>query len=227
MHVQLSLGSEEIDGEPNKIVVVNHSLLPLEQNTSVRATFYELIDNNTRLGNSTAFCNETLPLLIPNSFYVACTFPTNGTDAVRFLRLELTSSSGALLSRNLYWLSTTNNLGLLVGQGREFEVLHQLEEPSFSASIVDSNVVGSLQVLEVSLANTDMDGRVAFWLRLQVLEKTTGKRVLPVFYSNNYVTLLAGESETVSVTFNAPAGGYMLVLGGWNLPRQIVSDSTV
>lgn len=228
VHVQLSLGSEEVEGEPSSIVVVNHSLLPLEQFTVVTATFYELVDNNTRLGNSTVLCSETLPLLIPNSVFTACTFPANDTGAVRFLSLELASASGALLSRNLYWLSSTNNLGLLLGQGREFEVLRQLEEPSFSASVADSGVIGSLQVLEASLANTDPDGgKVAFWLRLQVLEKNTGKRVLPVFYSNNYVTLLAGESETITLTFTPPEGGYMLVVGGWNVPSQVISSSSV
>jgi|SRR5580693_5895071 mannosylglycoprotein endo-beta-mannosidase len=40
---------------------------------------------------------------------------------------------------------------------------------------------------------------VALLSQLQLHQKKSGRRVLPIFYSDNYISLLPGESSTVSI----------------------------
>jgi len=36
-------------------------------------------------------------------------------------------------------------------------------------------------------------------IRLKVVGNTSGKRILPVFYSDNYVSLMPGETKTITM----------------------------
>lgn len=48
-----------------------------------------------------------------------------------------------------------------------------------------------------------------------------GARILPVYYSDNYIALMPGESRTVTATFKSP-GAVRLDLRGWNVaPRSL------
>ena len=49
-----------------------------------------------------------------------------------------------------------------------------------------------------------------------------GERVLPVYYSDNYLSLMPGESRTLTASFKAP-GALKLALRGWNVAEQTVA----
>jgi beta-mannosidase len=56
---------------------------------------------------------------------------------------------------------------------------------------------GDNTVVTVTLHNhTD---HVALLSHLQLHQKKSGRRLLPVFYSDNYISLVPGESSTVSI----------------------------
>jgi len=53
-----------------------------------------------------------------------------------------------------------------------------------------------------------------------------GARVLPVYWSDNYVSLMPGETRTISAEFDAAAGSrdaLTLAVRGWNSPEQKVN----
>jgi beta-mannosidase len=55
---------------------------------------------------------------------------------------------------------------------------------------------------------------------LQLRRQDTNERVLPVYYSDNYVSLLPGENRTVSIEASShDLGGStpLVVLDGWNV----------
>ena len=56
---------------------------------------------------------------------------------------------------------------------------------------------GDKTLLTVSLHNNTSN--VALLSHLQLHQKKSGRRVLPVFYSDNYISLVPGESSTVSI----------------------------
>ena len=50
-----------------------------------------------------------------------------------------------------------------------------------------------------------------------------GKRILPAFYDDNYVSLLPGESRTIAIRYAAetPTDGPQVELRGWNVAPQV------
>jgi hypothetical protein len=50
-----------------------------------------------------------------------------------------------------------------------------------------------------------------------------GARVLPVYWSDNYVALMPGESRTVSAEFTGAAGPLKVAVRAWNGPEQAVA----
>jgi hypothetical protein len=61
--------------------------------------------------------------------------------------------------------------------------------------------------------------------RLRVSRGTSGTRVLPVFYEDNYISLVPGEKRPVSLTFaTADLAGESprLTVEGWNItPAEV------
>jgi hypothetical protein len=57
-----------------------------------------------------------------------------------------------------------------------------------------------------------------------LIDAATGRRVLPAYFSDNYVSLLPGESKTVEIDVPAGAakGEIALNVRGWNVkPRSV------
>ncbi|MFZ1051802.1 MAG: glycoside hydrolase family 2 protein, partial [Candidatus Sulfotelmatobacter sp.] len=56
---------------------------------------------------------------------------------------------------------------------------------------------GNKTMLTVTLHNNT--NNVALLSHLQLHQKKSGRRVLPVFYSDNYISLVPGESSTITI----------------------------
>ena len=54
--------------------------------------------------------------------------------------------------------------------------------------------------IEVKLKN-DPKNAVAFFNRIALIHSKTGERILPAFFSDNYLTVLPGEEKTILVDF--------------------------
>jgi hypothetical protein len=64
---------------------------------------------------------------------------------------------------------------------------------------------------------------VALMIRLKVVRNRSGDRVLPAFYSDNYFSLLPGETREASVEFSSAdlAGELPKVIEeGWNVSTR-------
>jgi hypothetical protein len=113
-----------------------------------------------------------------------------GLSSVFFLKLMLTSSDGDLLSENLYWSSPS---------GEDYSALNDLPTVTLDAEAVHGTG-GEEEVVTASLGNASSN--VAFSIRLKLLRNTSGKRVLPAYYEDNYFTLLPGESRDIAMRFD-------------------------
>jgi len=108
-------------------------------------------------------------------------------SALYFIKLELTDAQGKLLSRNFYWQHVSQD---------QFDGLENLPTATLDAD-ASSRAEGDKTILTVTLNNhTD---HVALMTHLQLHQKKSGRRVLPVFYSDNYISLAPGESSTVTI----------------------------
>jgi hypothetical protein len=127
-------------------------------------------------------------------------------DGVVLVKLELRDSSGAVVSENLYWLG---------GSSAAYRKLRRMGAATVTASarMEKGRVV-------VSLKNT---GTVAAIETKLTLLKADGTRVLPAYYSDNYVSLLPGEERVVVVEYAAGGGATQVGVRGWNVASGVVN----
>ena len=104
-----------------------------------------------------------------------------------FIKLDLTDASGNLLSTNFYWQHVAQD---------QFDGLTNLPTVALDAE-ASARTEGDNTVLTVTLHNNTI--HVALLSHLQLHQKKSGHRVLPVFYSDNYISLVPGEAATVSI----------------------------
>ncbi len=148
-----------------------------------------------------------------------------GLSTVYFMDLKLKDASGNLLSSDFYWLSTKEDIldedrstwfytpnkafadftGLKDLQEVQIEAAHQFED------------LGEQMELQVTLQNPS--DRIAFFIVMNVYRAESGDSVLPIFWDDNYISLLPGETREIRARFlkedlkgETPA----FRLNGWN-----------
>jgi beta-mannosidase len=143
----------------------------------------------------------------------AIQFPA-GLSNVHFVRLELMDGNGRLLSDNTYWRNTD--------APDDLKMLDSLPTVTLEAT-VSRHDAGSKVLLDVTLTNAS--AQVALLAHVQLRNQRTNLRVLPVFYSDNYVSLLPGERRMITVEAAAKDLGAdrpVLALDGWNVAPALV-----
>jgi Exo-beta-D-glucosaminidase Ig-fold domain/Concanavalin A-like lectin/glucanases superfamily/Glycosyl hydrolases family 2/Glycosyl hydrolases family 2, sugar binding domain/Glycosyl hydrolases family 2, TIM barrel domain len=134
------------------------------------------------------------------------------TNGVVLIKLELKDSSGKLLSDNLYWIG---------GNNRSYRALTRLPQANVAATATYSHT-GQNSVVRVTLKNNGTTA--ALQDKLTLVDATTGERILPAYYSDNYVSLLPGEAKDVTIEFPASAGNNpAITLRGWNIAAGKIS----
>ena len=134
-------------------------------------------------------------------------FP-EGLSPVHFVKLELRDASGKLLSDNFYWRETTPD---------NFQALNTLPRVALDARASHRKQNGQMTTT-VTLRNTSTVP--ALMTHLQMRTGRTNRRVLPSFYSDNYVSLLPGESKTIEIEVAESAFGGetpLVMVDGWNV----------
>jgi exo-1,4-beta-D-glucosaminidase len=145
---------------------------------------------------------------------------------VWFLDLRLHDASGAEVAHNFYWLSTEpdvldyeNNLWYVTPTKgfADFTALDDLPEVELEIS-----ATGSGDEVNVRLANPS--DALAFFLELRVVD-ADGSSILPVLWSDNYVSILPGENRELTARFPAAGdvSGATLVVQGWNVGAMEVT----
>jgi hypothetical protein len=137
-------------------------------------------------------------------------------ENVALVKLELRDPAGALVSDNFYWMGGTN---------ADYRKLNRLGEAQIKAT-VRTTIEDDEQRVKVVLEN--VGSTAAIELKLTLLEADGKTRVLPAYYSDNYVSLLPGEKKEIVVDYPkvATAGGVRVGLRGWNLGPRIVKAGT-
>ena len=112
---------------------------------------------------------------------------------LHFLRLRLTAADGTLLSENLYWRGA---------RPLDYKELDTLPPVALETKVTHSELDGQ-HILTAVVTNTAP--AAAFAIRVQVVDTRTGQRILPIFSSDGYFTLMRGESRTITVRYKASA----------------------
>jgi hypothetical protein len=141
-------------------------------------------------------------------------FPRSLTT-VHFIKVELRDASGKLVSTNFYWRAVPWNPD-------DLTALNKLPMVALTAQVTHADSDGR-RTFTVTVHNPSSS--IALMAHLQ-LRRQSGQRVLPVFYSDNYVSLVPNETRTVTV--EAAVSDFdnqdaQIVFDGWNVTVQPAS----
>jgi hypothetical protein len=59
--------------------------------------------------------------------------------------------------------------------------------------------------------------------KLTLEDASTGTRILPAYYSDNYISLLPGEQRTIAVEYSGHTDTPAFGLRGWNVSNRVVA----
>jgi hypothetical protein len=201
LHIQLDLATYDVE-------LINTTTSPLA-NATITADVYSL-DNKSLLRQqaqqnaaadsaTTAFHLDLAPLL---------------GNGVALVKLELKAATGETLSRNFYWLAA---------KSEDYRALDTLPQASVTATATFSGREGAETSIAVQLRNNGTT--VALENKLTLMNAGDGARILPAYLSDNYISLLPGETREVDVDYPETAAGGakpQLTLRGWNLAPQTI-----
>jgi hypothetical protein len=125
-----------------------------------------------------------------------------------FLNLRLLDASRQVLSENLYWLPDSS--GTYAG-------LQHMAQANVKAEArrVDEGRI------EVRIENPG-GGPLAFFLRIALVNGRSRERILPVFYRDNYVSILPGETQILSIEHSPQMASPddLVSISGWNVRQD-------
>jgi hypothetical protein len=203
VHVQLDLSNYEVD---------------LVNTTTAALTDLSIIANVFSLDNKLLLHHEEQSGALADSVTHSFTLDVAPllANAVVLIKLELRNAAGQLVSDNLYWLAADSS---------SYRQLNRLPLAALSATATSAATGDAIHV-HVQLRNSG--STVALANKLTLLNAADGSRILPAYFSDNYVSLLPGETREIEIEFPLAAahGSAQLAIRGWNLAPQIVSVAT-
>ena len=151
-----------------------------------------------------------------------------------FLKLQLTDSLGRRdLSNNFYWLSTKldtmdwkHKKDTVYTPQKDFADLtglNSLPQVKLETQARFPDEVGTTGSIHVTVKNPSSS--VAFMVHLRVTKGPNGDDLVPIFWDDNYFSLLPGGEKSVSVSFaRADLGGTepALTIDGYNIAPTAV-----
>jgi len=143
-----------------------------------------------------------------------------------FVDLRLCNDQGTRIANNFYWLSTQADIlddeakvdpweyYTPSKQYADFTLLNALAATTLQVQ-PELRSKDDHRVLSVALKNTGTS--LAFGIELQVKDADTDACIVPVFWQDNYLSLLPGESRTIACTFSSTQCAVTLEVRGWNI----------
>jgi exo-1,4-beta-D-glucosaminidase len=153
-----------------------------------------------------------------------------GLSTTYFLRLQLHDAAGKQLSDNFYWLSTKPDVldwkhkkDTVYTPQAEFADLTGLNTlPQVNLEVKSTKEEqGSKVGVRVSVRNPS--GGLAFMVHLRVSKGKGGADVTPIFWSDNYFSLLPGEQRAVTASYDPvdlDDKAAVLEVDGYNVASQ-------
>ena len=216
LHIQYSYDSKSI-------LLVNHALDDMRglqaiirvRNLDGRVRYEKHVQDIELAGNHTQQL-ATLPAI-------------HDLSPVYFIELDLASSAGKPVSRNVYWLSdrpdaldwAKSNWYLTpVTQYADFTALRSLP-PATSEVHAATRREGKDDVTTVTLTVPASSKAVALFQHVSIRYGERGNLALPIRWNDNDVTLWPGESMILTARYASQGTATPVIeVSGWNIPVQ-------
>jgi exo-1,4-beta-D-glucosaminidase len=149
-----------------------------------------------------------------------------------FLKLTL-EDARELVSSNFYWLSRTDDVldwqksTWYYTPTTSFADMTKLQDlPKVKLNVSASTIRKSVEEETAHVTISNPGKQLAFFVQMQIKRGRSEHPVLPVVWRDNYVSLLPGETQTITASYavkelagEAPT----LVVEGFNSPRVVVA----
>jgi hypothetical protein len=127
-------------------------------------------------------------------------------NGVAFVKLTLHNAAGQVISGNFYWIG---------GASESYRGLNKLPQVTLETRASSSQAPNQF-VVHVQLKNNG--NAAAVMTKLTLIRAADGARILPAYYSDNYVSLLPGESRDISIEYPASEKQQpQITIRGWNV----------
>jgi beta-mannosidase len=129
-------------------------------------------------------------------------------SALYFIKLDLMGTDGGLLATNFYWQNVAQD---------DFTAMEKMPVATVSVT-PNAQVLGENTVITATVRNASQT--IAVMTHLQLHRAKSGGRVLPVFYADNYLNLVPGETRTVRIecaTKDLAGEAPLLLVDGFNV----------
>jgi hypothetical protein len=147
--------------------------------------------------------------VITNPAGVGSPVVASSSTSVNFIQTRVKDSSDKVISENFYWVTTAS--------GRDFTDLGKLEEVRLITDC-KTRVENGTYFVDAEISN---DGDApALLIRVKTLTDATGRQVLPAYYSDNYFSLMPGQSKTITIEFDEKytfGENPAFFIEGWNV----------
>jgi len=213
MHVQYSY-------DDDSVAVINGTYEALK-GVKVSAKIYS-IDAKEK-GSREA----TLDLAADNSTKAFDLPKPEGLTPTYFLKLELRDAAGKLASENFYWLSTkadeldwAKRTDTVYTPQKEFGDLTGLNNLPKVRVVITKTTQGSGSNSSVTVVAENKSDSVAFMVHPRLTRGKGGDDLTPIFWSDNYFSLLPGEKKAITARFDSArlhGATPELVVEGWNV----------
>jgi len=149
---------------------------------------------------------------------------------VKFLNLRLKDAENNTISNNFYWLSekqdeykweTASWWGLTMKDYADFTALNNLPPATIETSLSTTGNNKDV-IFNITLKNTS--DKIAFFIDLQ-LKQENGTTLFPVFWDDNYISLLPGETRMLTCRVDKKLIGNQnltMNLNGWNIKKLAI-----
>jgi len=205
LHVQMDLSDYSV-------AVVNTTL---QQQKGLRISARIVSPTNVALDDEAATLDVSANDMTPALQLPIASLTKN--NPLVLVRLEMRDEHGVLLADNFYWVARDD---------ASYRAMNDLGPASIEAQTAPGplapSISGGENTWKVHLKNVGPSPSVAMKLTLLHADNT---RVLPAYFSDNYLSLLPGEERTVMVRAPVAAAGQgdvHFTLRGWNLAEKDV-----
>ena len=211
------------DYNSKKISVFNSTLNDYS-NMTVSAAVYNIPDLAKKYANQITL---NVPADLPTE---AFTIPKiDGLSTTYFVRLQLKNFYGALIGDNLYWYSTQPDIfnfaksDWYITPVTNYANLTGLNSLPANNHVTASALTASSEIT-ITLTNADK-ANIAFFMRAEIITGQSDGEILPINYSDNYISLWPGETTTITARYaakNLSGQSTFVKVKGYNVPEFLI-----
>jgi hypothetical protein len=137
--------------------------------------------------------------------------PLLSGESVVLVKLRLEDTSGALVSENFYWI------------GEDAQSYRKLNRLAAASLVMEAKSARSGETARITVNIRNASDSPALQAKLTLLN-SDGSRILPAYYSDNYISLLPGETRKIEIEYptRSASGTPQIALRGWNVEAKTV-----